>query len=155
MVSPVAPCVLSGVGVEVGLPQVRVHDLKHTFGRHLRAAGVSFEDRQDLLGHRSVCNLGDISNTRTLNQVLIWDLPSSIHAACLVGSANRNSLVIALFTLVVGGVRLTYPLCLEGLGNQPEGYLHRNEKHVKGENQSVRERVLIQYRQDVLPDSFG
>jgi len=26
-------------------PQVRVHDLKHTFGRHLRAAGVSFEDR--------------------------------------------------------------------------------------------------------------
>ena len=37
----------------VGLPQVRVHDLKHTFGRRLRAAGVSFEDRQDLLGHRS------------------------------------------------------------------------------------------------------
>lgn len=36
----------------VGL-KVRVHDLKHTFGRRLRAAGVSFEDRQDLLGHRS------------------------------------------------------------------------------------------------------
>lgn len=35
------------------LPQVRVHDLKHTFGRRLRATGVSFEDRQDLLGHRS------------------------------------------------------------------------------------------------------
>lgn len=35
------------------LTQVRVHDLKHTFGRRLRAAGVSFEDRQDLLGHRS------------------------------------------------------------------------------------------------------
>ena len=35
------------------LPLVRVHDLKHTFGRRLRAAGVSFEDRQDLLGHRS------------------------------------------------------------------------------------------------------
>jgi len=32
---------------------VRVHDLKHTFGRCLRAAGVRFEDRQDLLGHRS------------------------------------------------------------------------------------------------------
>jgi len=27
--------------------------LKHTFGRRLRASGVSFEDRQDLLGHRS------------------------------------------------------------------------------------------------------
>ncbi len=38
---------------KVSLPQVRVHDLKHTFGRRLRAAGVSFEDRQDLLGHRS------------------------------------------------------------------------------------------------------
>jgi integrase len=36
-----------------GLSEVRVHDLKHTFGRRLRAAGVSFEDRQDLLGHRS------------------------------------------------------------------------------------------------------
>ncbi len=36
-----------------GLPEVRVHDLKHTFGRRLRAAGVGFEDRQDLLGHVS------------------------------------------------------------------------------------------------------
>lgn len=35
-----------------GLPRVRVHDLR-TFGHRLRAAGVSFEDRQDLLGHRS------------------------------------------------------------------------------------------------------
>jgi len=39
--------------LRVGLPQVRVHDLKHTFGHRLRAAGVPFEDRQDLLGHRS------------------------------------------------------------------------------------------------------
>lgn len=37
----------------VGFRRVRVHDLKHTFGRRLRAAGVSFEDRQDLLGHKS------------------------------------------------------------------------------------------------------
>lgn len=36
-----------------GLQQVRVHDLKHTFGRRLRAVGVSFENRQDLLGHKS------------------------------------------------------------------------------------------------------
>jgi integrase len=36
-----------------GVQEIRVHDLKHTFGRRLRAAGVSFEDRQDLLGHRS------------------------------------------------------------------------------------------------------
>ncbi|MFO7541988.1 MAG: site-specific integrase [Thiobacillus sp.] len=38
---------------KAGLVQVRAHDLKHTFGRRLRAAEVSFEDRQDLLGHRS------------------------------------------------------------------------------------------------------
>lgn len=36
-----------------GIHNVRVHDLKHTFGRRLRAAGVSYEDRQDLLGHKS------------------------------------------------------------------------------------------------------
>ena len=36
-----------------GLRQVRVHDLRHTFGHRLRAAGVSYEDRQDLLGHKS------------------------------------------------------------------------------------------------------
>ena len=35
------------------LPGFRVHDLRHTFGHRLRAAGVSFEDRQDLLGHKS------------------------------------------------------------------------------------------------------
>jgi integrase len=36
-----------------GFQRVRVHDLRHTFGRRLRAAGVSLEDRQDLLGHKS------------------------------------------------------------------------------------------------------
>ena len=35
----------------VGLEDVRVHDLRHTFGMRLRAVGVCFEDRQDLLGH--------------------------------------------------------------------------------------------------------
>ncbi len=39
--------------VRSSLAHVRVHDLKHTFGRRLRAAEVSFEDRQDLLGHKS------------------------------------------------------------------------------------------------------
>jgi len=38
---------------KANLPHVRVHDLRHTFGRRLRAGGVSFEDRQDLLGHKS------------------------------------------------------------------------------------------------------
>jgi integrase len=42
-----------GTAAPRGFRRVRVHDLKHTFGRRLRAAGVSFEDRQDLLGHKS------------------------------------------------------------------------------------------------------
>jgi site-specific recombinase XerD len=33
--------------------RLRVHDLKHTFGRRLRVAGVTFEDRQLLLDHKS------------------------------------------------------------------------------------------------------
>ena len=36
-----------------GLSNVRVHDLRHTFGHRLLAAGVSFEERQDFLGHKS------------------------------------------------------------------------------------------------------
>lgn len=32
---------------------MRVHDLRHTFGMRLRAAGVGFEDRQDLLRQKS------------------------------------------------------------------------------------------------------
>jgi integrase len=57
-----------------GFRRIRVHDLKHTFGRRLRSAGVSFEDRQDLLGHKSgritthysqaeLCNLIDAAET--------------------------------------------------------------------------------------------
>jgi integrase len=36
---------------EIGLRNVRIHDLRHTFGARLRAAGVSAEDRTALLGH--------------------------------------------------------------------------------------------------------
>jgi integrase len=36
---------------ETRLPSVRVHDLRHSFGARLRAAGVSAEDRDALLGH--------------------------------------------------------------------------------------------------------
>lgn len=42
-----------GEAAPEGFRRVRVHDLRHTFGRRLHAAGVSFEDRQDLLGHKS------------------------------------------------------------------------------------------------------
>jgi hypothetical protein len=36
-----------------GFRSIRVHDLKHTFGHRLRGAGVSFEDRKVLLGHKT------------------------------------------------------------------------------------------------------
>ncbi|WP_040615134.1 tyrosine-type recombinase/integrase [Rickettsiella grylli] len=51
------------------LPKVRVHDLKHTFGRRLRAANVSYEDRQDLLGHKSQRMTTHYSNAELANLI--------------------------------------------------------------------------------------
>jgi integrase len=76
-----------------GLPQVRVHDLKHTFGRRLRAAGVSFEDRQDLLGHKS----GRI--TTHYSQAELENLIAAANKVC--GQATRKS--PALVVLKKGG----------------------------------------------------
>lgn len=42
---------------KAGLDQICVHSFKHTFGRRLRAAGVSAETRKVLLGHKN----GDIT----------------------------------------------------------------------------------------------
>ena len=36
-----------------GFASIRIHDLKHTFGRRLRAAGVTEEDRRALLSHKN------------------------------------------------------------------------------------------------------
>jgi len=36
-----------------GFRSISVHDLKHTFGRRLRAANVKEEDRKALLGHKN------------------------------------------------------------------------------------------------------
>jgi len=62
---------------------VRVHDLKHTFGRRLRAAVVSFEDRQDLLGHKS----GRI--TTHYSQAELASLIAAAEKVC--GSDSRKS----------------------------------------------------------------
>lgn len=40
-----------GAREAAGLPMVRVHDLRHTYGQRLRDAGVPNEDRALLLGH--------------------------------------------------------------------------------------------------------
>ena len=36
-----------------GYARISIHNLKHTFGRRLRAAGVTLEDRKALLGHKN------------------------------------------------------------------------------------------------------
>jgi integrase len=55
--------------VKVGLPHLRVHDLRHTFGTRLRALGTSFEDRRDLLGHKPV-NTTDLYCAHTITSLL-------------------------------------------------------------------------------------
>ena len=42
-----------GRACPAGFRSIRVHDLKHAFGHRLRGAGVSFEDRKVLLGHKT------------------------------------------------------------------------------------------------------
>ncbi|MBA3661007.1 MAG: site-specific integrase [Gammaproteobacteria bacterium] len=57
------------------LSNVRVHDLKHTFGRRLRSTGVSFEDRQDLLGHKSSRITTHYSTAELLN---LWEAANRV-----------------------------------------------------------------------------
>lgn len=64
-----------------GLPSVRAHDLRHTYGHRLRAAGVSFEDRQDLLGHKS---------GRITNHYSGAGLGNLLAAANRVGSSRKT-----------------------------------------------------------------
>jgi len=69
------------------LAEVRVHDLKHTFGRRLRAAGVSFEDRQDLLGHRS---------GRITTHYSSAELQSLYQAANMVCENRKSGVILTL-----------------------------------------------------------
>jgi hypothetical protein len=65
-----------------------VHDLKHICGRRLRAAGVSFEDRQDLVGHRS----GRI--TTHYSGAELAKLIESANRVCERGTNGRPELVV-------------------------------------------------------------
>lgn len=86
---------------ESGIP-VRVHDLKHTFGRRLRAARVSEEDRQDLLGHKSH------RITTHYSAAEINELIQSANKVC----CRQTS------TPTVGVIRLTALSLLNGGGGQ-------------------------------------
>lgn len=65
-----------------GFASFRVHDLKMTFGRRLRAAGVSHEDRQSLLGHKS----GNVTTHYSGAE-----LKQLIDAANLVANVGRST----------------------------------------------------------------
>jgi integrase len=98
--------------LRAGLPQVRVHDLKHTFGRRLRAAGVSFEDRQDLLGHRS----GRI--TTHYSAAELSRLISAADSVC-EGSAKEPELVVLRGKLEIGSRKIHASARENGCGKPP------------------------------------
>ena len=74
-----------------GLPDVRVHDLKHTFGRRLRAGGVSLETRRVLLGHKN----GDITTHYSAPEIA--DLIEAAERVC--GQNSRKSPELTLLRL--------------------------------------------------------
>ena len=77
-----------------GLPMVRIHDLKHTFGRRLRAAGVSLETRKVLLGHRN----GDITSHYSAPE--LEELMDAVEKVCSEKSGKTPALVILRQTMV-------------------------------------------------------
>jgi integrase len=60
-----------GMEAPAGFRNVRVHDLRHPYGRRLRAAGVSLEDRRDLLGHKGP----DVTTHYSVPESAGWWLP--------------------------------------------------------------------------------
>ncbi len=80
----------------VGLGQVRVHDLKHTFGRRLRAAGVPLETRKVLLGHRN----GDITSHYSAPELA--ELLEAAERVC-EGTSGKTPALIVLKQKVTSG----------------------------------------------------
>ncbi len=79
-----------------GLSQVREHDLKHTFGRRLRAAGVPLETRKVLLGHKN----GDI--TTHYSAVEISELIEAAEKVC--GDKSRKTPELTILKIRSGNV---------------------------------------------------
>lgn len=73
---------------KVGLWQVRVHDLKHTLGRRLRAAGVPVETRKVLLGRRN----GDITTHYSAPE--LEELFNAANTVCQKKSGKTPALVV-------------------------------------------------------------
>ena len=77
---------------QLDLP-VRVHDLKHTFGRRLRAAGVPLETRKILLGHRN----GDITSHYSAPE--LEELIEAANRVCEGKSGKTPALVVLRQTM--------------------------------------------------------
>lgn len=71
-----------------GFRRLRVHDLKHTYGHRLRVAGVGFEDRKLLLGHKS-----DHVTTH-YSAPEIGSLIKASDRVCALGSRKSHALAI-------------------------------------------------------------
>ena len=71
-----------------GLANVRVHDLKHTFGRRLRAAGVPLETRKVLLGHKN----GDITSHYSAPE--IEELLEAANRVCRAKSGKSRAMTL-------------------------------------------------------------
>jgi len=78
---------------EAGLPLVRVHDLRHSFAGRLRAAGVSAEDREALLGHANHSMAGHYASAdvgRLLKQANLLLSRSGTQTVLRVGDSSRQ-----------------------------------------------------------------
>jgi len=78
---------------EAGLPLVRVHDLRHSFACRLRAAGVSAEDREALLGHANHSMAGHYASAdvgRLLKQANLLLSRSGTQTVLRVGDGCRQ-----------------------------------------------------------------
>jgi len=74
--------------IKQGFAHLRVDDLKHTFGRRLRAAGISLETRKVLLGHKN----GDIMTHYSAPEV--EELLQAVNRVC--GNNSRKSPTLSL-----------------------------------------------------------
>lgn len=83
-----------GYPVPKGFKTLHVHDLKHTFGRRLRAAGVSNETRKVLLGHKN----GDITTHYSAPEIA--ELIEAVNRVC--NSMSRKSPELTLLKRKTG-----------------------------------------------------
>ena len=76
-----------------GYASIRIHDLKHSFGRRLRAAGVTEEDRKSLLGHKNGSITSHYSGA---------ELGKLIEAANMVSTTDSRGPVLTILKRKIG-----------------------------------------------------